>query len=124
EERDGAAQFFFGLLAFEGDAGDLRGDINEPSFRSTGAARFAIIDREGGEDFVSGGKNGNRPARPQSMLRCQPTKVSPKRIFKYVRHDDRFTAKGSGSAGAAVRTDGNSVDRAVVFVGQARSRTE
>jgi len=88
----------FGKLAFDGDPGDPRGDIDEAGFRRAWFARLFRIHGERAKHRAAMRQDRRRPARAKAMRSRQFPIVGPQRIIGNVGDDDRFPSIGGGTA--------------------------
>src|SRR5258708_5369704 len=103
------AQRFFGLLALNGDTRQMGDLLDESVLLRSGAALFAIVDREGTQHSACRGDYRRGPARSQPVRQGQIAIIGPQRIRGDVR-DDYWLGAVSGRP---ARTYGRADDDAV-----------
>ena len=97
-------------LAFEGQADDAFGALDELQFQRVRVARLAIVDGEGGDHGAAGVVDRRRPARPQAVFDREGLEVGPQRIDDDVTDDHLTVVEGRRTARTDAGADGDAVD--------------
>ena len=110
------------LCTLDGDRGDGQHLVDAIELIGARFARFAVVDGEAADRLSVAAEDRRRPAGQQSMLEGDVAVARPQRIGGDIGDDDAFAAMKGGPAGSLPLADGNSVDRRVVGIRQARRR--
>lgn len=115
---------FFGLVALDDDAGEVRGGVDEAKFVGAGGARLAKVEGDRPQHLAGRGERRLRPARAQAVRQCRLSIVCPQLIMLNIGNDHRLAAKGRRAARSRLGADGQSVQPPDEFFRQAESEGE
>ena len=116
--RFALAQCLLLLLAFDGNASNVGGDLSQPRFLGPRSSLFLAIHRERTQDLTFRRQNRSRPAGAQSANLRQSAIISPERIGQHIGYHHRPAGIHGGTAGTVTRSDRGAINRFDISFGQ------
>ena len=119
EHAGGQVQALFGLLAFDGQAGQAGDLLDQADVLGRGRAGRAVVDGEGAQHLAVRREDGLRPAGAHAGAVGQLAVALPQRVGLDVFDHHALGGVGRGAATAHAGPDGDAVHRRVVVRRQA-----